>query len=412
MNTNAFEPARGNRASQKTFVDEELLSRVPRWRNYLAAKLGFRNHWYPIRFSREIAENNVVAAKLLGENILLKRIDGKVYAIKDRCIHRGVQFSKKIECYTRGTITCWYHGFTYKWDSGVLCDVIASPDTPIIGKRKVKSYPVQEAKGLVFVFVGDDNYPLPDLSTDVPPMFLDEDRYVQGASYMVNSNWRIGCENGVDPLHIYIHRESKLVPNTQRSIPLGHRASGSRDDDKILIEEEGKPKGMTHASFIEGKVSPYLPLYEGKVEGKVVVTGTKMHQTPEEAKFKRTTGSYVCLPGVLRVDNFPYYGLYQFEWYVPVTESSHLYIITLGKSCATETERKEFDHEFWHRWKPESLEGFNNEDVMAREALEPFYSKDKNWLEETLVREDQSIVAWRELCHRNGRGLQLPEHVD
>ena len=67
-----------------------------------------------------------------------------MYGIKDRCIHRGVRFSHKIECYTRDTITCWYHGFTYKWDSGVLCDVIASPDTPIIGKRKVKSYPVRD----------------------------------------------------------------------------------------------------------------------------------------------------------------------------------------------------------------------------------------------------------------------------
>src|SRR5580692_7638376 len=146
-----------------SFVDEEILKKVPRWRNYLAAKLGFRNHWYPIRFSRDVPENQVVKAKLLGESILLKRINGKVFAIRDRCIHRGVRFSEKIECYTEGTITCWYHGFTYKWDSGVLCDVIASPGNPIIGKKKVTTYPVEEAKGLVFVFVGDEGF-------DVPPL--------------------------------------------------------------------------------------------------------------------------------------------------------------------------------------------------------------------------------------------------
>ena len=71
------------------FVEEELLKRVPRWRNYLAAKLGFRNHWYPVRFSRDVPENVVLAVKLLGENILLKRVNGTVYGIKDRCIHRG-----------------------------------------------------------------------------------------------------------------------------------------------------------------------------------------------------------------------------------------------------------------------------------------------------------------------------------
>jgi carbazole 1,9a-dioxygenase len=398
--------------TETTFVDEELLKKVPRWRNYLAAKLGFRNHWYPIRFSREIAENAVVPVTLLGEHILLKRIDGKIYAIKDKCIHRGVRLSEKVECYTRGTITCWYHGFTYKWDSGVLCDVIASPETSIIGKRKIKTYPTREAKGLVFVFVGDDDYPLPDLSTDVPPTFLDDDMYVQGASYPVKSNWRIACENGIDPLHIYIHRESKLVPNTQRSIPLGHTASAAYEAAEVVVEEEGKPKGITHSIFREGEQNSSMPLYEGKIEGRVVVQSTKMHSTPEEAREKRTTGSYVCLPGALRVDNFPYRGLFQFEWYVPISEDTHLYIITIGKRCATNQERSEYDHEFWHRWKPESLEGFNNDDIKAREALQPAYSKDRRWLEETLIREDKSIVTWRELCHRNGRGLQLPCHVD
>ena len=56
--------------------------------------------------------------------------------------------------------------------------------------------------------------------------------------------------------------------------------------------------------------------------------------------------------------------------------------------------------------------GFNNDDFTAREALQPFYSKDRNWLEENLVREDQSIVKWREVCHRHARGIQLPKHVD
>jgi len=348
----------------------------------------------------------------LGENVLLKRIDGKVYAIKDRCIHRGVRLSRKIECYTRDTITCWYHGFTYKWDTGILCDVIASPDTPIIGKRKVKSYPVREAKGLIFVFVGDDDYPVPDLSLDVPPWLLDDDMYLQGSSYPVKANWRLGCENGIDPLHIYIHRESRLVPNTQRSIPLGHRVNPKGEDNRVLVEEADGPKGVRSGEFREGAGSSFIPLYEGKVQGQVVVTSTKMHTTPEEAKLKRTTGDFICVPGVLRVDNFPYHGLFQFEWYVPITEDSHLYIITIGKRCANDQERAEYDHAFWHRWKPESLEGFNNDDITAREALQPFYSSDRNWLEETLIREDQSVVKWREVCHRHARGIQLPKHVD
>ncbi len=388
-----------------SFVDEALLRKVPRWRNYLAAKLGFRNHWYPVRFSREVPENEVVAVKLMGLDILLKRVDGVVFAMRDRCIHRGVKLSEKVECYTRTTITCWYHGFTYKWDGGTLCDVIASPNTPIIGRKKIQTFPVQEAKGLIFVFIGDEDYAPHPLQQDVPPSFLDDDMHVAGASYMVGSNWRLGCENGIDDLHIYLHRESPLVPNTQRSLPLGH--TNRPDDFYLLHEAAGEPKGVSTRHFKDA--APMA--YEGSVEGKIVVRGTKMHQTPEEAARKRTTGHFMAVPGVLRVDNFPYVGLFQFEWYVPVTEDTHLYIITIGQHCADDAARAEHEHEYVHRWRPVSLEGFNNQDIMAREALQPFYRNDRNWLEETLVREDSGIIAWRELCHRTSSGVQKPSDV-
>ena len=32
--------------TQDNFVDEALLNRVKTWRNYFAAKVGFRNHWH------------------------------------------------------------------------------------------------------------------------------------------------------------------------------------------------------------------------------------------------------------------------------------------------------------------------------------------------------------------------------
>lgn len=384
------------------FVAEEILRRVPQWRNYLAAKLGFRNHWYPVRFSRDIAEGQVIEVKLCGEDLLLKRIDGKVYAMKNRCIHRGVKLSAKIECYTKNTITCWYHGFTYKWDTGAVCDIIAVRNSPVIGKRSIKIYPVIEAKGLVFVFLGDTGTELPSLSRDVPPWFLDDDMHIQGNSYLVRSNWRLGCENGFDGLHVYIHRESPLVPNTQRSLPLGHTSGDTVGE--LVVSDDG-PKGVFDA-FAKHKA-----FYEGVVEGKVVVSGTKMHTSSEGEKLKRTTGASIWLPGVMRVDGFPFSDLTQFEWYVPLTEDTHLYIITIGKRCATADERTEFEHDFRHRWKVVSLEGFNNQDVMAREAMQPFYARDAAWLEEGLIEEDLIIVKWRKLCHEYNRGLQQPKHI-
>lgn len=383
-----------------TFVDDSLLRKVPSWRTYLAAKLGFRNHWYPIKLSREIGESQIVKATLCGENILLKRIDGKVYALRDRCIHRGVPFSEKLECYSKGTITCWYHGFTYKWETGELCDILASPDSKAIGRQGVKSYPVQEAKGAVFVFMGDDDIAPHPLSEDVPPMFLDDDLALEGDSYMVKSNWRVGCENGFDGLHVYIHRTSPLVNDTQRSLPVGHTANSGQI---VLHEVDGQPKG------VYDEFAHHVSLWEGQVEGDVVVRGVRNART--DGVPTRTTAASLWLPGVLRVDDFPDAGRHQFEWYVPVSEDEHYYLIMIGKRVATPQEALEHEQEFWNRWKPVSLDGFNNQDIEARLALQKFYNRDRAWLQEMLIEGDHPIVKWRELCHRHNRGVQRPDHL-
>ena len=100
-------------------ADSSEIGRRP-WRAYFEASLGFRNHWYPAFFSRQLAEGECRGQEMLGERILFKRIDGRVYAIEDRCAHRGVPLSVRPECYTKNTITCWYHGFTYDLRDGKL----------------------------------------------------------------------------------------------------------------------------------------------------------------------------------------------------------------------------------------------------------------------------------------------------
>lgn len=385
---------------KSTFVEEALLKKVPRWRDYLDAKVGFRNHWYPIRFSHQVAEAQVVPITLCGEKILLKRIDGRIWAIRDRCLHRGVPFSKKIECYTKDTITCWYHGFTYRWDDGELSDILASPDSRAVGRARVRTYPVEEAKGLVFVYIGDDGATPHPLKEDVPPMFLDEDMAMEGDSYDVASNWRVGCENGFDGLHVYIHRDSPLVANTERSLPIGHTAKSGQIE---LFEADGAPKGV-YDPFAHHSI-----LWDGEIDGKVVVRGVRSPKTDGSAT--RTTAASLWMPCALRVDDFPDADLHQFEWYVPIDEDNHFYLIMIGRRCANDEEVKAHREEFWNRWKPVSLDGFNNQDIEARLALQTFYKEDKAWLQEMLIEGDEPIVKWRELCHTHNRGVQSPEDL-
>ena len=381
------------------FVDAAILERVRIGREYVAAKYGFRNHWYPALFSSEIAEAQVVPVQLLGERIVLKRVDGQVYGIRDRCLHRGVQLSRKIECFTKSTITCWYHGFTYRVQDGLLCDIVGAPQSAVIGKKRIKTYPVQEAKGLVFVFVGDDLNPLPPLAEDVPPDFLEPGLAVRGVRSEVRANWRIGCENGFDSTHIFIHRNSELIKDNDLALPLGLVPKGRHSFQSV--EEPGAPKGV----FDLFDPDHVTPVFEGAIEKQTVLSSN-----PQAAN-KLPHHISMWLPCVLRVHPWPDPTLTQYEWYVPIDGERHIYVRALGKRVANPDEERQFEREYEARWRPLALEGFNMDDIWAREATEDFYRDDTGWLREQLFEADGNIIEWRRLASRHNRGIQLPEHL-
>jgi carbazole 1,9a-dioxygenase terminal dioxygenase component len=380
-------------------VDEEILNRVKGWAPYVDAKLGFRNHWYPVAFAADIPEGQPLKAQLCGEPLLINRVDGVLYCLKDRCLHRGVQLSTKLDCKTKNTITCWYHAWTYRWDDGSLCDIITNPSSAMIGRQRLKTYPVQEAKGCVFVFLGDGDPP--PLAHDTPPGFLDDDMVIRGKNRVINSNWRLGVENGFDPTHIYIHKDSVLVEGNDLALPLGFAPAGRAEDSYRIVDtdSEGGRRGVYD---LLGEAS--VPVFEGYVEGEMVREG-------HFGETRVANDISIWLPGVLKVNPWPNPGLNQFEWYVPRDADSHYYFQTIGKRCADDEEAAAFNREFDAKWLPMALEGFNDDDVWAREAMVDFYADDWGWVKEMLFEPDMAIVAWRKLASRHNRGLQTLAHV-
>lgn len=377
-------------------VDQAILDKVRGWRTYVEAKLGFRNHWYPVLFSHEVREDMPQEVTLLGESILLNRIDGEVHAMRNRCLHRGVKFSKHPECYKKGTLTCWYHGWTYDWKDGRVIDIITNPSSTVIGREKLKTYSIQEAKGLVFVFVGDEEPP--PLSADVPPGFLDEDMAIHGKWRTVNSNWRLGVENGFDASHIFIHKQSRLVKGNDIALPLGFAPTDPGRSTRAEIHSPG-PIGLYD---LLGEQS--IPVFEGMIQGEIAIEG-------HFGSKKVAENISIWMPGVLKVDPWPQEGMVQFEWYVPKEVGSHIYLQMLGKRVADEPAAQAFRDEVQDKWIDLALDGFNDDDVWAREATEEFYKDDLGWVRERLFETDLAIVAWRRLASKHNRGLQTPEHL-
>lgn len=387
---------------QDSFVDESLLSRVKTWREYFAAKVGFKNHWYAACFSRELREGETITRKMLGEDILFRRIRGRVFAMKDRCIHRGVRFSEKVECHTDSTITCWYHGFTFRWADGMLTNIVGAPESRLIGKHKIKIYPVEEAKGMIFAFVGDEGYNAPPLSHDVPPTFLDEQREFEGEDFVVEANWRSGPEGGIDEIHRYLHRDSTLLLNTKATMPLGHL--GVKNQCEKVLEADG-PKGIIDHFNAEAM---YFDVAIDGVAG--AVTGIRFADAGH--KRKRTVSASCWLPGVLRVEGFPEDETTFYEFYVPINETQHRCFMTMGRNCANEEETLDFRSRFATRWKRYAIKNFLMQDVAARESTQHFYRHDRAWLEEVMTEEDFMIMEWRKLAAQNNRGVQPPSRMD
>ena len=86
------------------------------WPRYDAAVEGFRNYWYPVLFSRQLGRKPR-PVMLAGERTVLIRDHGRVYALSDRCPHRGVPLSAGRREFP-GFITCAYHGWTYDLQTG------------------------------------------------------------------------------------------------------------------------------------------------------------------------------------------------------------------------------------------------------------------------------------------------------
>ena len=400
---------RFNATSDKRTNDARTQSQ---YQPYKDAAWGFVNHWYPALFSEELPEDHVEGIQICGKQIVLRRVDGKIFALKDQCLHRGVRLSAKPMCFNKETITCWYHGFTYGLNDGALKTIVGNPDDPLIGTTGITTYPVHEINGMIFVFVREDDYPdedVPPLSHDLPvrfpenserfphplwptpPSLLDDNAVCLGMHRTGESNWRIACENGFDNAHILVHQDNTIVQAYNWVLPLGIRPVS--DDCITLIEDEDGPKGLMQWLFTDR----WEPILENKALD-VKVEGLN-------SRFYRTS---VVLPGVLLVENWPEEHIVQYEWYVPITDDTYEYWEVLVKVCPTEAERKAYQYRFDRVFKPLALEGFNNCDLYAREAMQEFYADGTGWEAEQLVATDVSPITWRKVASRHNRGIAKP----
>lgn len=158
-----------------------------------------RREWLPVATSRELpAAGSKLSVMVCEERILLARLEsGTVLAIQERCPHRGA--SLLYGTVINESIRCAYHGWTF--DNRGRC--LKRPFDQLGDEAKVKasSYPTLERYGLIFVFLGDDEFPPPFRRYD--NLENSSLHVVARRHQTVACNWLTFQENAADVVHTY-----------------------------------------------------------------------------------------------------------------------------------------------------------------------------------------------------------------
>jgi phenylpropionate dioxygenase-like ring-hydroxylating dioxygenase large terminal subunit len=207
------------------------------------APVVLRDLWYMAALSHTVAKGAMRRQMLLGEPVLIGRMrDGRAFALRDICPHRGVPLSAG-RVLAENTVECPYHGWRFKADGG--CSLIPSlVDGQDIDatKIRVRAYPVREQDGLIWVYFAANEREPPKTEPPRVPIPNAKPRWVESQTFSCAIDHAvIGL---MDPAHApYVHGRWwwKLAPRVKEKhyapLPTGFvmtRHAPSKSAYKIL----------------------------------------------------------------------------------------------------------------------------------------------------------------------------------
>lgn len=169
---------------------------------------GLREYWYPAIPDSAVSGTKPCFVKIVGTDLAVFRDENdEVAIVANACPHRGGNLATG-NSHFKGTISCPYHGWTFNGEGRCVAVLGEGPESraPGMPDARVRKYPTQTHKGIVFVWTGDSE-PV-DIREDVPPQFFDDDALVQHSVTMWDCNWRPAMENLLDSHVFYVHRDS------------------------------------------------------------------------------------------------------------------------------------------------------------------------------------------------------------
>ena len=218
----------------------------------------FRRFWMPFLNSSDLPEpdGDPVHVELLGDHyVAFRDSNGAVGLLDEFCCHRGVSLTlgRAENC----GIRCIYHGWLFAADGTVL-ETPNIPDARFKSRFKARSYPVREAGGFLWTYLGpEEELPsLPDFGwmDSAPEMRLN-------TCTIVGCNYVQVMEGLLDGSHLSILHSSVLRGAGGNDLPYALHTQHMLQDSAPHIEAEETDFGLQYVT---------IRMVEGKAETRVV----------------------------------------------------------------------------------------------------------------------------------------------
>lgn len=381
--------------------DNELLTRVEG-----DAPMGrvIRRYWIPAYRSDDLIAGGAPARiTLLGQRLVAFRgHDGVVGVLDELCPHRlaSLGLARNVDC----SLQCIYHGWRIAAD-GTVVDTPSEPDDSTF-KDKVRqpAYPVREAGGLIWTYLGADGtaprFPEFEFTTKRPDQ-------VYTLRVVERCNWVQALEGVLDSAHIgYLHNNlaRKLASGDENAYTGGGGLLGKIAlDGHPKLKIENTPYGYHYAAVRAAHTAEETVDYVRTSHFIAPFFG--MFAAPATWGFQQ---AFVPIDDVTTMFYFMHYRLGDED--LPESEREHIRNYS-GVHDLDEEFRLPYSVENWWRQDRAAMErdesfsglaGVQIEDFAAQESMGPIIDHSR----EHLGTSDIAVIRMRRLMLDAARTLQ------
>jgi phenylpropionate dioxygenase-like ring-hydroxylating dioxygenase large terminal subunit len=207
---------------------------------------GVRRYWVPAMLAADLPDpgGDPVRVTLFNEDFVIFRTgNGTLGMLDEYCRHRGASLSlgRVEDC----GIRCIYHGWKYAADGTVL-ETPNVPDPVFRTRFKARAFPVREAGGLVWAYIGPD---------DSEPPFPHWPWFDLPSSNIIAARHFIGCnfvqilEGLVDSSHLGILHSNALGVSMDTELTYAQKVGPMQFDKAPRIEVQPAEYGFRYAAI-------------------------------------------------------------------------------------------------------------------------------------------------------------------